>query len=79
MFSGQFYEMRVSVRERLLGTVTCISVVETSNCIIATETVTYIIATERSTNITVTESTTCIGAVEPQDLHNCNRRCQLHK
>ena len=40
MFSGQFYEMRVSVGERLLGTVTCISVLETSNCIIATETVT---------------------------------------
>ena len=84
MFSGQFYGMWVSIWERniksLLETFTCIiSAVETSNCIIATETVTCRIATERSTNITVTESTTCITAIEPQDLHNFNRRCQLHK
>ena len=59
-------------------TVTCISAAETSNSIIATETVTCMIATERSTNITVTESTTCIVAIEPQNLHNCNRRCHLH-
>ena len=57
-------------------TVTCISATETSNCIIATE---------RFTNITVTKSTTCIIAMEPRDLHNCNkhhvyncyRKCQL--
>ena len=30
-------------------------------------------ATERSINITVTESPTCIVAMEPQNLHNCNR------
>ena len=75
MFSGQFYEMWVSIWERkiksLLETFMCIiSAVETSNCRIATE---------RSTNITVRESTTCITAIEPQDLHNFNRRCQQHK
>ena len=56
---------------------TCIDAVETSNCIIATETVSCIIATKRSTNIIVAESTTNIIAIEPQNLHNCNRRWHL--
>ena len=71
MFSGQFYEMWVSVWERniklLLETVICIiSAVEISNYIIATETVTCIIATERSTNIPVTKYhlKTCINAAD---------------
>ena len=68
-------------------TCTCINATETFNCIIAAETVTCIIATKRSTNISVAESTTEIIAIEPQNLHNCNRRwnllnyyrkCQLH-
>ena len=60
---------------------TCIDAVETSNCIIATETVSCIIATKRSTNIKdiiVVESTTDIIAIEPQNLHICNRHLHLH-
>ena len=57
--------------------VTCISAAKTSNWIIVPGTVTCMIAKERSTNITVMESTTCV-AIEPQNLHNCNRRCHLH-
>ena len=48
------------------------------NCIIATEIVTSLIATKRSINTTVKESTTCMIAMQPQDLHNCNRLCHLH-
>ena len=58
-------------------TFTYISVTETSNCIIATKTVTLITATKRSTNISVAESTTNIIAIEPQNLHNCNRLWHL--
>ena len=54
-------------------TFTYVSVAETSNCIIATKTVTFMTATKRSTNISVAESTTNIIAIEPQNLHNCNR------
>ena len=50
-------------------TFTCINAAETSNCIIATK---------RYTNINVAESTANIIAVEPQKLHNCNRRWHLH-
>ena len=59
-------------------TFTCVNSAETSNWIIAPKTVTCMIAKERSTNTTVIESTTCIVATEPQNLHNCNRRCHLH-
>ena len=48
------------------------------NCIIATETVTFITASKRSTNISAAESTTNIIAMEPKNLHNCYRKCQLH-
>ena len=64
MFSDQFYEERLSVREQnmklLLETVTYIAIKERDTCIIAMETVTCIIVTERPTNIPVpvTESTT---------------------
>ena len=58
-------------------TCTCINAAERFNCIIATETVTCIIATKRSTNISVPESSTNITAIEPQNLHNCNRRWHL--
>ena len=58
-------------------TFTCINAAETSYCTIATK---------RSTNIIVAKSTTNIVAIEPQNLHNCNRcwhrncyrKCQLH-
>ena len=68
-------------------TFTCINPAETFNCIIATETVICIIPIKRFTNINVAENTTNIIAIEPQKLHNCNRRwhlrncyrnCQLH-
>ena len=55
-----------------------ISVAVTSNYIIATEIVTFITATKRSTNISIAESTTSIIAIEPQNLHNCNRCWYLH-
>ena len=56
-------------------TCTCINATETFKCIIAT--VTCIIARKRSSNISVAESTTNIIAIEPQNLHNCNRRWHL--
>ena len=59
-------------------TFTCINAAETSNYIITTETVTCIIATKRSINIIAAESTTDIIEIEPQNLHNCNRRWYLH-
>ena len=59
MFSSQFYEKRVSVRERniklLLKTVTNIAITETVTCIIARETA------------------MCILHYEKYNLHNCNR------
>ena len=59
-------------------TFTCTNAAETSNCIIATETVTCVITTKRYTNIYVVEITTDIIAIEPQNLHNCNRRWYQH-
>ena len=58
--------IKIVTHKLAVKTVTCISAADTSN---------YIIATKRATNIFVTESATCIIAVEPQDLHNCNRCC----
>ena len=78
MFSDQFYEERLSVREQnmklLLETVVCIMhcrkivihifFAETVTCICATETSNCIIATETVTCITVTERSTNILATE---------------
>ena len=58
-------------------TCTCINVGETSNCITITETFTFIITTKRSSNIIVAESNTIVTAIEPQNLHNYNRRWHL--
>ena len=72
MFSDQFYEERLSVRERnmklLLETVTYVAIKERVTCIIAIETVACIIVTERSINISVTESTTSKSAIMQQTL-----------
>ena len=72
MFYDQFYEERLSVRERnmklLLETVTYVAIKERVNCIIAIETVACIIVTERSTNIPVTESITSKSAIMQQTL-----------
>ena len=51
----------------------CINATETLNCIIATEIVFCIIATKSLTNITSRKYN--LIAIEPQNLHNCNKRC----
>ena len=70
MFSGQFYERQVSVKERntklLLETVTYIAIIETvmcithcrKYCIIATETPTCIVTINIATHIFATEIVT---------------------
>ena len=54
-------------------TFNCINATETLNCIIATEIVFCIIATKSSTNITSRKYN--LIAIEPQNLHDCNGRC----
>ena len=81
MFSGQFYEMKLSVRERnmklLPETVTYIAIRERVTCIITIEAVTCIMHCK---------NTTCIIATDSH-LHNysknchtyiCCRNCHLH-
>ena len=71
--------LQITGCRKMLGKMpACISAAEISNCIIAIQTVTCMIGTERSTNITVTESITCTVAIEPQNFHNCDRRCHLY-
>ena len=64
MLSGQFYEKRLSVRERniklLLETFTYITIIEIVTCVITIETVMYVIHWRKC------------------HLHNCNRDFHLH-
>ena len=68
MFSGQFYEKRLSVRERnmklLLETVTNIAITETVACITAIETVMCIMHRKNTTCIISTETHICIITVK---------------
>ena len=64
MFSGQFYEKWMSVRER--------------NIKLLLETVTYIATTETVTCITTIEIVMCIMHCRKYYLHNGNRDPQLH-
>ena len=64
MFSGQFYEKRLSVRER--------------NMKLLLETVTYIAIKERLTCIITIETVMCIMHCRKYHLHNCNRDSHLH-
>ena len=59
MFSGQFYEKWVSVRER--------------NIKLLLETVTYIATTETVTCIITIEIVMCIMHCRKYHLHDCNR------
>ena len=82
MFSGQFYEKRLSVREKnmklLLETVTYIAIhlynynrnshCKNTTCIIATETPSCIITVKIGTHIFAAETVTCICAAE---ISNC--------
>ena len=58
MFSDQFYEKRLSVRER--------------NMKLLLETVTYIAIKERVTCIIAIETVMCIMHYRKYHLHNCN-------
>ena len=77
MFSGQFTEKWVSVRERNIKllletatyiatteTVTCIITTEYTTCMIATETPTCIVSIKIVTHIFAAETFTCINAAE---------------
>ena len=68
MFSGQFYEKWMSVRERniklLLEAVTYMATTETATCIITIEIVTHIFAAETFTYVSVAETSNCIIATE---------------
>ena len=63
MFSGQFYEKRLSVRER--------------NMKLLLETVTYIAIKERVTCIITIETVTCIMHKRKYHLHHCDRDSNL--
>ena len=64
MFSGQFYEKWVSVRER--------------NIKLLLETVTYIATTETVTCIITIEIVMCIMHCRKYYLHDCNRDSHVH-
>ena len=64
MFSGQFYEKWVSVRER--------------NIKLLLETVTYIATTETVTCIITIEIVMCIMHCRKYYLHDCNRDFDMH-
>ena len=68
----------IKIATHMFAAFTCINAAEKSNYMIATETVTYVIATKGSTNIIVAKCITNIIAIEPQNLHSCNRRWPLH-
>ena len=63
MFSGKFYEKRVSVTERNIKLL-----LETASCIAITETATWIITKE---------TILCIMHCRKYHLHNCNRDSHL--
>ena len=63
MFSGQFYEKRLSVRER--------------NMKLLLETVTYIAIKERLTCIITIETVMCIMHCRKYHQHNCSRNSHL--
>ena len=63
MFSGQFYEKRLSVRER--------------NMKLLLETVTYVAIKERATCIITMETVICIMPCRKYNLHNCKRDSRL--
>ena len=64
MISGQFYEMRLSVREM--------------NMRLLLETVTYVAIKERVTCIITIETATCIMHYRKYHLHNCDGDSNLH-
>ena len=64
MFSGQFYEKRLSVRER--------------NMKLLLETVTYIAMKERIACIITMETVMCIMHCRKYHLHDCNSNSHLH-
>ena len=68
MFSGQFYEMRLSVRERnmklLFETVTYIVIKERVTCIVMIETVMCIMHHKNTTCIIATKTPICIITVK---------------
>ena len=64
MSSGQFYEKRLSVRER--------------NMKLLPETVTYLAIKERVTCIITIETLMCIMHYRKYHLHNCSRDFHLH-
>ena len=68
MFSGKFYEKRLSVRERnmelLLGTGTYTAIKERANCTITTETVMSIMHYKNTTCIIATAAPICIITVK---------------
>ena len=64
MFSEQFYEERLSVRER--------------NMKLILETITYIDIKERVTDIIAIETAMYIMHSRKYHLHNCNRDSYLH-
>ena len=68
MFSGQYYEKRLSVRERnmkmLLETITYIAIKESVTCIITKETVMCIMHYKNTTCINATQTLICIIAIK---------------
>ena len=82
MFSGQYYEKRVSVRERtmklLLETITYIAIKESVTCIITKETVMCIMHYKNTTYINATQTLICLITIKiATHIFNCSN-CHLY-